>query len=313
MQGLETECAEALAEMNLRFPSDIAQVDGKLVQGKRHKAVPPRAGHRHVDAWGCTWQTDAHGGLGPLVESPLAEAGKMAAYMPPAEMLETARFAAVNRLCEASSRFMLVWSDVQPLGRMQALRGPEAALADFTEGKKDARGLLARLHEHFRREMELWAASDVDGVAIHDEPGAGSLRASSKLWRLLKPLYRDYCQALHDRDKFAFFYSEGKIGDLYGELIALGFDAIYAQAPLVDLERLAESYRGQVAFWVDLGCQRIAPPSTHEEIRAEVRRVRKLLDFGSGIIARCPWGPGTPLANVAAFFEEWMTPLLAGA
>jgi hypothetical protein len=314
MQGVESHCAEALAEMNLRFPADIAQIDGKPAAGKRSKAAAPRAGHRQMDAWGCACPTDAQGEPGPAEQPPLADAAQMAAYLPPAEMLAAARFAAVNRLCEGSSRFMLVWSDVRPLARMQALRGPEAAIVDLTDGNKVARGLLGRLHEHFRREMELWAGSNVDGVAIHDNLGVPAApRVTSKLWRLLKPLYRDYCQALHAQDKFAFFYSKGKIGDLYGELISLGFDAIYAQVPLVDLEQLAANYRGRVAFWVDLGPQRIAPPATHEEIRQEVRRVRKLLDFGSGVIARCPWGPGTPLRNVVAFFEEWMTALPAGA
>ena len=80
-----------------------------------------------------------------------------------------------------------------------------------------------------------------------------------------------------------------------------------------DLEWLANECRGRVAFWIDFGVERLASPTTHEDVREEVRRLRKLLDFGSGVIARAPWGPGTPLRNVAAFFEEWMTPLPAGA
>ena len=198
---------------------------------------------------------------------------------------------------------------------MHALRGPQAALAELTEGRKDATRLLARLHEHFRREIELWAASDVDGVAISDELGCGaSPRHASKLWRhTLKPLYGEYCQILHAADKFAFFHSEGKITDFFGDLVDLGFDAIYAQTSLADVDVLAKAHRGRVAFWLDLGLRQIAAPATQAEIRAEVRRVRNLLDYGSGVIARCPWGPETPLNNVAAFFEEWMVPLAAGA
>ena len=76
--------------------------------------------------------------------------------------------------------------------------------------------------------------------------------------------------------------------------------------PTVDLGQLAKDCRGRVAFWIDLGVDGCRPAATHEDVREEVRRVRKLLDFGSGIIARCRWAPGTPLRNVAAFFEEWM-------
>jgi len=34
------------------------------------------------------------------------------------------------------------------------------------------------------------------------------------------------------------------------------------------------------------------------------------LDFGAGgVVAQCAWKPGTPIRNVAKFFEEWMVSL----
>ncbi len=315
MHGAETHCAEALAELRLRFPSDIAWIEAKSAAGKRHKASPGRPGHHHTDAWGCTWQLGPHGEPGPLEQAPLAEADKIAAYMPPAELLEPARFSAASRSCAGATRFTLAQSDVQPLGRMRSLRGPEAAMADLTSGKKETRRLLVRVHEHFQRELELWAGTDVDAVVMRDELGTtAALRPASKLWRqVLKPLWSDYCRILHDQDKFAFFYGEGNVTDFYSDLIEAGFDAIYVPATTVDLGPLAKDCRGRVAFWIDFGLERLSPPWTHEDIREEVRRVRKLLDFGSGIIVRCPWAQGTPLRNVAAYFEEWMIGLPAGA
>ncbi len=311
--GAETRGPDALAELNLRFPSDLAEIELRSAALRRHKASPGRPGPHYTDAWGCTWQVGSHGELGPLYCSPLAEADKIAAYQPPAEALDAAKFAAASRSCAGSTRFTLAHSDVQPLGRLQALRGPDNALADLASGKKESRALLARLHEHFRRELELWAGTEVDAVAIHDPVGTAALRIASRPWRqVLKPLYHDYCQILHDHDKFAFFSSEGKVADFFPDLIEVGFDAIYTPVPTVDLERLAKECRGRVAFWIDLGVQRLSPPATHEDVREEVRRVRRLLDFGSGVLARSPWAPGTPLRNVAAFFEEWMTPLPAG-
>ena len=174
---------------------------------------------------------------------------------------------------------------------MLALRGPDNALADLTSGKKETRQLLAKVHGHFRRELELWAGTEVDGVAIRDELGTTpALRVGSRLWRqVLKPLYRDYCQLLHDKDKFAFFHGEGKVADFFNDLIEVGFDAIYVPVAMVDLEWLAKECRGRVAFWIDFGVERLASPTTHEDVREDVRRLRRLLDFGSGIIARCPW------------------------
>jgi hypothetical protein len=315
LQSLETQFADAVAEMGIRFPTDIAQIDVKSPHGKRHKAAAARPANQYADAWGCTWHIGPQGGPAAIHESPLADESKIAAYAPPAEMLDAARFAAASQMADHANRFALAWSDVQPLGRALALRGPDVAMAELIEGNKALRQLLTRLHEHFCREMELWADSGVDGVVIRDDLGAaGSLRVTSKLWRqVLKPMYRQYCEILRAKDKFVFFYSDGKTSDFFGELVELGFDAIHVQTPAADLEHLAESYRGQVTFWIEFGTERIAPPSTHEDIREEVRQVRRFLDFGSGLIARCDWAPGTPMRNVVAFFEEWMMPLPAGA
>ncbi len=141
---------------------------------------------------------------------------------------------------------------------MQALRGPDNALADLSGGKKEGRTLLARLDGHFRRELELWAATEVDAVAIRDAVGTAAVRSSSRLWRqVLKPLYRDYCQILHDHDKFAFFSSEGKVAEFFNDLIEAGFDAIYTAVPTVDLEQLAKECRRRVTFWLDPGVERL--------------------------------------------------------
>ena len=96
---------------------------------------------------------------------------------------------------------------------------------------------------------------------------------------------------LHDHDKFAFFSSEGKVAEFFNDLIEAGFDAIYTAVPTVDLEQLAKECRRRVTFWLDPGVERLSPPCTHDDVREDVRRVRRLMDFGSGVIARCAVGP----------------------
>ena len=130
LPGAETRAPEALAELNLRFPSDLAEVELKSAAGRRPKLSPGRPGQSYTDAWGCTWQVGPHGELGALQHAPLAEAEGIADYQPPAEGLEAGKFAAACRSCAGSTRFTLAHSDVQPLARMQALRGPDNALAD---------------------------------------------------------------------------------------------------------------------------------------------------------------------------------------
>lgn len=312
LPGMEADHADDVAEMNLRFPSDIVHLDTKSPVGKRTKGAPNRSGH-YTDAWGCTWQLGHRGAAGPLVDLPLADAAKIASYEPPTELLETARFSRVNRSCEGTSRFMLAWSEARPLDRIQFLRGPEAAVSELVSGNKELRALLVKLQEFSRREIELWALTEVDGLVFGDDLGSPSgPRISPKTWRnLIKPLYREYCEILHAHDKFAFFHGEGHISDVFADLVEVGIDAIHSQQLYqTDFEKLSERFRGQITFWGEIDRKWTEPSGHGSQVHEAVLRVRRALDFGAGgVVAQCAWSPGVPIRSIAAFFEEWMIPL----
>jgi hypothetical protein len=242
----------------------------------------------------------------------------MAAYQPPWELLDglAAGGNRVNRGCGATSRFVLARSETRPFERFQALCGPQRAFLDLADGSRFARDLLARLHDFSCREMELWADTDVDGVAFGDDWGSqASLLISPDAWRdLFGPMYRRYCEILHGRDKFAFFRSEGYIADVFHDLVAAGVDAVHTQLFAMDIEALARHFRGRITFWGEVDPQRTLPLGTPEDVRAEVHRVRQALDFGrGGLIAQCRWDVDTPFENVAAVFKAWLEPVLAHA
>jgi len=302
---------DELAEMETRFPGDIVRPDFKVPSSKRSKGKPSRKG-THTDAWGCTWQVAADGAISTLEASPLAAVAEIAQYEPPWELLSGIDLSPINRHCAETSRFVLAQTETRPFERLQHLRGSEAALADLRSGRKRVRSMLAMLHEFFCKEMELWADSDVDGVVFRDVWGSQSgLLIAPEIWRdLFKPLYRDYCEILHAKDKFAFFHSDGDISDIFGDLVKIGVDAIHSQLFAMKIERLAKRFRGHVTFWGELDRQQTLPLGTVEEVREAVLRVRKALDFGSGgVIAQCEWGADVPMRNLIAAFDQWMKPL----
>jgi len=311
MPGVATSRADEVAELRLRYPGDIAEPDFAYPPGKRAKGKPYKVGH-HTDAWGCTWHVKQPGTRGEVPMPPLSDPGKIDNFTPPMEILSPSRLAQVSRSCASTNRFVLAWTDVRPLERLQALRGREAALADLAHGAKHSGKLLTMLHDFYCREMEMWAETDVDGVAFQDDWGSPEgLLLDRKTWRdLFRPLYRDYCEILHANDKFAFFHSSGNIETIFGDLIKAGVDAINCQLAVVNLERLANRYRGKVTFWGEIDRQRIMQQGTREEVRKAVLAMRKVLDFGSGgVIAQCRLGPGVPMRNVVAVFEQWLMPL----
>jgi uroporphyrinogen decarboxylase len=303
--------ADELNEINVRYPSDIVTPGAAPSQGKRAQGKPGKEGEQ-TDPWGCVWRIAPEDASPELKHSPLAEAGKIASYRPPAELLDHARFAKADKLCLATSRFVLAWSEARPFDRLRFLRGGEAALMDLAKDTPQTRSLLSMLHEFACKEIELWAESEVDGVVFRDDWGAADgLLIAPEMWReLFRPLYRDYCKILHARDKFVFFHGDGNILDIFGDLVKVGIDAVHCQLHLMNVDRLAKRYRGRVTFWGGMDRWRLQNPGTADEFRQATLEVRRALDYGSGgVIAQCQWEAGVRLQTVAAFFEQWLVPL----
>ncbi len=303
--------ADEVAEMRFRYPSDIIRPEFRWPRGVRAKGDPGEVGE-HTDAWGCIWQVFRRGMPGEVTGHPLADLAQIATYHPPWELLEKANLSTVGRSCAATPRFVLAWSDVRPFERLQLLHGPAATRAELASPGRALRDLLAMLHDFSCREIEMWASTDVDGVAFADNWGSThSLVIPRQVWRdLFKPLYRRYCEILRLRDKFVFFRYGGNVAEILEDLVEIGVDAVNVDLFLTDLDVLAEKLRGRITFWGEIDRQRILPFGTPGEVRTAVGRVRAALDQGrGGVIARCEWGPGVPFRNVAAVFEQWLAPM----
>jgi len=310
---VEASRGDEVAEMQFRCPSDFLRLEPKPAKGHRAKTATSDAGE-YTDAWGCVWRVTRRGGAAELIQSPLADDAAIAGYRPPFDLLESGNRAAVNQDCRASSRFVLAWTERGPFGRLQVLRGEEAALSDLGQRAGPLMTLLGAIHEFSVREMEMWAESDVDGVVLRDDWGSEQdLLLSTSLWReLFKPLYRSYCEILHAKDKFVFFHCHGYVEAIIEDLVEIGIDAVRVRLSLLDVEALAKQYRGRIAFWAEADRDLLARAAP-KEIRCAVHRIRSLLDSGhGGLIAQCDWEPNACFENVAAVLEAWL-PSMPGA
>lgn len=243
---------------------------------------------------------------GVLQESVCSDPGS---WKLPWELLDEADLSEVNRCCAESNLFINARTKVRPFEQMQFLRGTENLLIDLGYGTKEVKRLRDMLHGFFVKEMRMWAATDVDGVTFMDDWGTQtSLLISPELWRsFFKPLYREYCEIIHGGGKFAFYHSDGFIEPIIGDLIDVGIDALNSQLFCMNIERIAEHFRGKVTFWGEIDRQRILPFGTKAEVAGAVRRVRAALDTGSGgVIAQCSWGLKDPKENIETVFREWL-------
>lgn len=311
--GMETTHADLIAEINLRYPSDIVQPEIAPAQGKRSKGKPNQVG-QFTDGWGCGWQISEAGTAPELKSSPLAEKGKIAEFRPPMELLDPARYSKVNKSCEITNRFVLARSETRPFDRYRFLRGYDVALVDLARQTKDCKNLLKMLHEYFCKEIEMWSNTDVDGVVIRDDWGtADSLLVSLEMWReIFKPLYKEYCKILHAKDKFVFFQSSGNMLDIVSDLVKDGVDAIHMQMHLMDPEKVAKRFRDRVTFWGEMVSSTALQSRNITQAKDSALKIRHALDAGNGgVIAQCTWTPDVPIQAIAAAYEQWLLPMTA--
>lgn len=310
MPAVERDRPDEVAEMLLRYPPDVEKANWDCFGPPLcERSNQPESA---TDAWGCAWQTTADGLMGQSGKPPLTSAADIARFRPPEALLDPQRIDAINRLAAGTSRFVIAWTDVRPFERLQLLHGVEATFAGLARGSKDLHRLLKVVHEFHCRQMEFWASSDADGIQFMDDwGGQAAMVIAPAMWReVFKPLYRDYCRIARAHDKFTFFHCDGNVGEIFGDLVEIGVDAINTQFSCIDYVDLARRYGRQVTFWGGIDPVDGGPEADTAPIRQAVDRFRQAIDGGhGGVIAQCPWAAGTPSRHVAAVFSQWQQPV----
>ncbi|MFO7869967.1 MAG: uroporphyrinogen decarboxylase family protein [Kiritimatiellia bacterium] len=296
-----------LEELNRAFPSDIGRPELSPGSGDTELDHVAKAGV-YEDEWGSVWGVGEPGIIGEVKKPALPDWSGLAAYQPPWGLVRNRDLSHANRHCEKSDLFMLSSVCARPFERLQFVRGAENVFMDLAYGSPELSKLIEMIHEFYLADVESWATSNVDGVFLMDDWGTNlALLIDPNMWRsIFKPLYKDYCDAIHAAGKFAFFHSDGNIEAIYGDLIEVGMDAINSQLFCMNIEDLAERYKGRVTFWGEIDRQHALPFGSVDDVRNAVRRVRDAIDDGNGgVIAQCEWGKDNSRDNIEAVFKAW--------
>jgi len=308
--------AEDLQALLQEYPEDFIGAGNVMGSSKRASGTRCRKGS-YTDEWGCVWECGEDGVVGE-VKTPLMGNGwgMLRTFTPPWEILENANWNAVNRdqdrNLKAENKYMLLGCG-GPFERMQFLRGTENLFMDMAYETSEFRKLLEMVHEFCLREIQGWAGTNTDAISFSDDWGSQtSLLIAPEMWRnTFKPLYKQYCDIIHSAGKKAFMHSDGNIMSIYEDLIEIGVDAVNSQLFCMDIDKIAQCFRGRITFWGEIDRQNILPFGSTEDVRNAVWRVRKALDNNTGgVIAQCEWGAKNPVSNIRAVFETWSLPLL---
>lgn len=291
-----------------RFDFDVAKQDITPEALARNAARGYCEVGTYKDDWGCVYTVAERGVSGEVSDPRIKDWDDLKHFRPPYEIIERTDIDAVNRACAATDKFVWSGSGVNPFERLQYLRGPQNVYMDLAYGEPGLFQLLDMIHDYNCKAIRKWAKTDVDCVNFMDDWGSqNSLLISPEMWRqVFKPLYKDYCDIIRESGKFILFHSDGFTETIYPDLIEIGVHAVNTQLFCMDIEKLAEKYRGKIVFYGEVDRQHLLPFGTEEEVRAGVRRLHKALkpELG-GVVAQCCWGLKDPYENIVAVYDEW--------
>jgi len=291
-----------------KYPEDIEILDFNYARGKKTSGSRYIKGRIGIDEWGCPWYAGEDGVAGEVKDPPLKSLSDINQLTAPYEIFDGADFPKVNKMCSEKQTFTLAWTTVRPFERMQFLFGTEKLFTELAYGSKEIFLMRDVLHEFYKEEISRWIQTDVDGISFMDDWGyQSSLLISPDMWaEIFKPLYKEYCDLIHSKGKYAFFHSDGFIEEIYPGLIEVGIDAINSQLFCMNIEELGEKYKGKITFWGEMDRQHVLPFGTQQEVAQAVNRVKNALWMPQGgVIAQCEFGLQDPVENIEMVFQTW--------
>jgi uroporphyrinogen decarboxylase len=301
----EDHFPQELLAIRESYPDDIITAPGFFAEPLKTVGRAYEIG-TYTDEWGCTFENIQKGVIGQ-VKKPLVENwGDLDQLVPPWACLSV-DIDQVNAFCRNSDKFILSGCCPRPFERLQFLRRTDQLYLDLAEQPVEFCDLLNRVHQFYIKELELWSATDVDGLQFMDDwGGQHSLLISPHQWRkIFKPLYKEYIDIAHACGKKAFMHSDGYTAAIIPDLIEIGLDALNTQIFTMDIEELGRRFGGNITFWGELDRQNLLPNGSSADIETAVRRVYQAFWDHGGVIAQCEFGAGSKPENVRKMFETW--------
>jgi len=289
------------------FPMDLEVCEIKPGANIKELEKTSKIGS-YKDEWGSIWYLSEPGVVGE-VKTPFIDCwAKLRQFKPPYGVIKDRDAGFINSLHENSSKFILSDVTARIFERLQFLRGTENLFMDIAYDRPELYRLIKMVHEFYLEDINFWCKTNVDGIFFMDDLGTNiSMLISPESWRrLFKPLYKEYCDMIHDAGKFTFFHTDGNTSAIFSEFIDVGVDAINSQIFIMDIEELSQKYRGKITFWGEMDRQKILPFGSPKDIQEAVARIRRVLDNGEGgVIAQCEWGKNIKAENIRAVFTAW--------
>ena len=296
--------AETLRLAN-EFPDDIIPAAGMYTKPQKYSGNRYDEGY-YTDEWGCRFINIQAGLIGVPSEPLIKSWDQLSSLKPPEEMLAVDK-TQVNSFCKATDKFTYSNSWVRPFERYQFIRTTELAMMDIALDSQEMKTLINTIHNHYLKEVEAWAKTDIDAIGIMDDWGMqkGMIVSPEYFRKYYKPLYKDYVEIARHYNKYVFMHSDGNITEIIPDLIEIGIDSLNSQLFCMNIKELGAKFRGKITFWGEIDRQNILPSGNKADIEAAVNLIYNNLYSNGGVIAQCEFGPAAKPENIFYVFESW--------
>jgi len=192
------------------------------------------------------------------------------------------------------------------------IRGFENALIDTVAEPGFYEELVGRLTDLYVGMVGFCADIPADAIMFGDDWGdqRGVILGPERWRRFIKPAWARVYEEVHRQGKLIISHSCGSVAEIMPDIIEIGLDALESCQPeAVGMHpyELKAKWGDKIAFYGCLGSQSTIPFGTPDEIRAEVRKLRREMGKGGGFILAPakPLQPETPTENAVALVEAF--------
>ncbi|MBI4023721.1 MAG: hypothetical protein HY360_01990 [Verrucomicrobia bacterium] len=268
----------------------------------------------YEDAWGIRWRWGDADRYQQWLSGPLQDAENAKAALqyrfPTIENIRepdgyAERVAALKR-----SQLFVSGGIENPFKRLWHLRGYENALMDYLANRDLVDAIYDRLFDCCTEACVRMARAGVDMIqVVGDIAMQDRIIMGPELWREVdKPRWAKLiaaCRRVNQEAAF-FFHSDGKLTDLIGDLIEVGFTVINPIQPeCVDPVEVKKQWGDRITLHGCISLQRTLPFGSVADVRHEVEGLIRHCGYNGGLVLM-PSNviqPDTPAENIIACFQ----------
>ncbi len=285
---------------------DFFEKSGSHLAQERNESFTVISPTLFKDMFGVTWDRKFEGDFG-IVSDYLLKKPELGNYRFPLPDQELIR-KKCERLAARKDKFRMYIIGFSLFERAWTLRSMTNFLLDFMENKKFCELLLDEIVKYNMAVVDIVAQYDIDCIFYGDDWGQQKgLIMGPNIWReFIKPRLKTMYDQVKSYGMYVAQHSCGDVRDIFPDLIELGLDIYNTFQPeIYDVAEMKKLYGDQITFYGGISTQKLLPRASVEEVKAETKRLMKILGEKGGYIAAPTHAMPNdiPTENILAFLE----------